>query len=102
MGKRLRSRANFGIATRLRSLSLITFWAAATLPALLLFGCSRSESTLLDLIPGDSCAVVLIDWPSLSADRELKRDFKGNELETIFQRLSLNPSTVKSLASLAR
>lgn len=76
----------------------MTFWAGATLAALLFFGCSRPESTLVELIPGDSCAVVLIDWPSLSADRELKKNFKGNDLEVIFQRLSLNPSTVKSLA----
>lgn len=58
--------------------------------------CSRRQSTVLDLVPVDSCAVVIIDWSTVRNDNDLKRLFKGDQFEVILQQLALNSAAVKT------
>jgi hypothetical protein len=60
--------------------------------------CSGNQSTLIDLVPSDSCALVVIDWSTVRADRDLKRAFNGDQLELVLQQLGLDSSAVKSIA----
>lgn len=58
--------------------------------------CSRRQSAVLDLVPADSCAVVIIDWSTVRNDNDLKRLFKGDRLELILQQLALKSAVVKT------
>lgn len=58
--------------------------------------CSRRQSAVLDLVPVDSCAVVIIDWSTVRNDNDLKRLFKGDQFEVILQQLALNSAAVKT------
>jgi hypothetical protein len=60
--------------------------------------CSRTQSTLIDLVPSDSCAVVLIDWPTVRTDYDLRQVVNGAQLETALQELALDSGAVKSIA----
>src|SRR6185437_2926738 len=61
------------------------------------FACSRYESSAIDLVPSDSCAVVVVDWSTLRNDHDLKRLFNGDQFEAVLQRLAVDSSSVKSL-----
>lgn len=58
--------------------------------------CSRRQSAVLDLVPVDSCAVVIIDWSTVRNDNDLKRLFKEDQFEVILQQLSLDSAAVKT------
>ena len=58
--------------------------------------CSLRQSAVLDLVPVDSCAVVIIDWSTVRNDNDLKRLFKGDQFEVILQQLALNSAAVKT------
>ena len=60
--------------------------------------CSGGQSTLVDLVPSDSCAVILIDWPTVRADRDLRRAFNGDQLESALQQIGIDGGSVKSIA----
>ena len=60
--------------------------------------CSGSQSTLTELVPADSCAVVVIDWSTVRTDSNLKRAFNGEQLESVLQQLALDSSSVKRIA----
>jgi len=60
--------------------------------------CSGSQSTLIELVPSDSCAVVVIDWSKVGTDGDLKKVFNGEQLESVLQQLGLDSSAIKSIA----
>jgi hypothetical protein len=68
-----------------------------TLALVSFFACSRYDSSIIDLIPSDSCAVLLLDWSTLRNDHDLKRLFNGDRFEAVLQRLAVDSSSVKSL-----
>jgi hypothetical protein len=59
--------------------------------------CSRYESSLIDLVPSDSCAVLIVEWSTVRNENVLKRLFKGEQLEGVLERLGVDVSSVKSL-----
>lgn len=59
--------------------------------------CSGRDPSIIDLVPLDSCAVLVVDWSAVRNDVELKRLFKGDQLEPILQHLAIESSTVKTL-----
>lgn len=61
------------------------------------FACSRYESSIIDLVPSDSCAVLVVNWSTLRNDDDLKRLFKGDQFEVILERLGVDSSSVKTL-----
>jgi hypothetical protein len=65
---------------------------------LVVSACSGNQSTLIDLVPADSCALVVIDWPTVRADSSLKQAFNGDQLEAILQELGIDSGAVKNIA----
>jgi hypothetical protein len=61
------------------------------------FSCSGRESSLLRLVPIESCAVMLVDWPFVRNEQGLKRLINGNEFEALVMRLGVESQSVKSL-----
>ncbi|HEX5702267.1 MAG TPA: hypothetical protein VFX97_03510 [Pyrinomonadaceae bacterium] len=68
----------------------------STLLLLSMCACSRRQSSVLDLVPIDSCAVVIIDWATVRNDNDLKQLFKGDQFEGILQQLVLSSEEVKT------
>jgi len=68
-----------------------------TLALVSFFACSRYDSSIIDLVPSDSCAVVLVDWSTLRNDHDLRRLFNGDQFEAVLQRLAVDSSSVKSV-----
>jgi hypothetical protein len=52
---------------------------------------------MIDLVPFDSCAVVVVDWAAVRNDSDLKRLFNGDQFEAVLQRLALDSSSVGTL-----
>lgn len=77
--------------------AIISFCLVIILTSLSLGGCGTGGSPLLDLVPSDSCAVVVLDWPSVRSDPDFKRLFKSNDFEKLLQRLAVDSSSVKTL-----
>src|SRR5438128_11350597 len=65
--------------------------------ALSIVGCSTYERPILDLVPSDSCAVIVVDWSALRTDNDLKRLFKGDQFEAVLERLGVESSAVKTM-----
>jgi hypothetical protein len=65
---------------------------------LIVSACNGNQSTLIDLVPADSCALVVIDWPTVRADSSLKQAFNGDQLEAILQELGIDSGAVKNIA----
>jgi hypothetical protein len=59
--------------------------------------CSRYDASVIDLVPSDSCAVVVVEWSTLRKDNELKRLFKGEQFEVVLEHLGIDSSSVKTL-----
>ena len=72
-------------------------WLSVSLVLLPLFACNGYESSIIDLVPVDSCAVVVVDWSVVRADNDLKRLLKGDQFEAILQRVALDSASVKTL-----
>lgn len=72
--------------------------SCVVLVLLCLCGCSGNQKTLIELVPVDSCAVVVIEWSKVSTDVDLKRVFNGEQLESVLQQLGVDGSEVKSIA----
>src|SRR3989442_1445442 len=72
-------------------------WLSVGLALWSFFACSGYESSIIDLVPFDSCAVVVVDWSAVRNDNDLKRLFKGDQFEAVLQRLALDRSSVKTL-----
>jgi hypothetical protein len=60
--------------------------------------CSGSESSLMRLVPLESCAIMKLDWSSLRRDPDLKRLIKGAEFETVLERIGIDSDSVDSVA----
>jgi hypothetical protein len=60
--------------------------------------CNRTQSTITDLIPADSCAVVVIDWTEVRTDQDLKRLVKADQLENVLSELAIDGGSVKNVA----
>lgn len=61
------------------------------------FACSRYDSSVIDLVPSDSCAVLVVEWSTLRNDNDLKRLFKGEQFEVVLEALGVDSSSVKTL-----
>ena len=72
-------------------------WLSISLVLLSFIACSGSQTSIIDLVPLDSCAVVVVDWAAVQNDNDLKRMFKGDQFEAVLQRLALESSSVKTL-----
>jgi hypothetical protein len=59
--------------------------------------CSRQDSSVIDLVPSDSCAVLVVEWSTLRNDNDLKRLFKGEQFEVVLEHLGVDSSAVKTL-----
>jgi hypothetical protein len=71
--------------------------AAIALLLLSTSSCEVRESSLLRLVPVESCAVMTIDWASLRTDGELKRALKGAELEALLRHLRVDSESVNTV-----
>ena len=74
-------------------------WLHAAISALVLLMCScgGGESSIMRLVPAESCAIMTIDWSSIRANRELRRLINGDQFETLLQGIGVNSETVKSV-----
>jgi hypothetical protein len=72
--------------------------AGAGLILLVICACNRSQSTITDLIPADSCAVVVIDWTEVRADQDLKRLLRADQLENVLSEFAIDGGSVKKVA----
>jgi len=64
---------------------------------ILLFGgnsCSRRETGLLDSVPSDSTALLIVNWSSVKNDNDLKLLFTGNEFEAQTRRFGVESAEV--------
>lgn len=59
--------------------------------------CGRYESSIIDFVPSDSCAVVVVNWTALRNDNDLKRIFKGEEFERVMEQLGVDSASVMTL-----
>ena len=59
--------------------------------------CGVRESSLMRLVPVESCAVMTIDWASLKAEEGLKRALKGAEIETLLRHLRIDSKAVNTV-----
>lgn len=81
-----------------RLVSTIAGWLSISSFLLSFNACSKYESAILNLVPLDSCAVVVVDWAALRNDDDLRRLFKGEQFETVLQRIALDSSSLKTMA----
>lgn len=72
-------------------------WLSMSLVLSSLPACSRYESSIIDLVPSESCAVVVVDWSILRNDKELKRLFKGEQFERVMEGLGVDSASIKTL-----
>jgi hypothetical protein len=70
----------------------------AGLILLAICACNRTQSTITDLIPADSCAVVVIDWTEVRTDQDLKRLLKADQLEKVLSEFAIDSGSVKKVA----
>ena len=60
--------------------------------------CTTRESSLLRLVPIESCAIMSIDWASIRDDRELSRVIKGDQFDVLLRELSVDSESVNNVA----
>lgn len=80
-----------------RSITRFAGWVSISLFLSSFIACSRYESSIIDLVPSDSCAVVVVNWTAVQADADLARFFKGDQFAAVLQRLALDSSSLKSM-----
>ena len=68
-----------------------------TLVLLVVSCCSTRESSLLRLVPAESCAIMSIDWPSLKDESELKRVIKSDHFDALLRELALDSESIKTM-----
>jgi hypothetical protein len=68
-----------------------------TLVLLIVSCCTTRESSLLRLVPAESCAIMSVDWSSLKNDSELRRVIKGDEFDALLRELKLESESVKTM-----
>lgn len=66
--------------------------------ALLSGGCHRSENTLLDFIPADSAAILLVNWTSVKNDNGLRAMIKADGIESQLRRFGIESASVSEFA----
>ena len=82
-----------------RPLSHNRLSVSAALALLLLssLSCGLRESSVMRLVPVESCAIMTIDWASLKANDELKRALKGAEFEALLRHLRIDTEKLNSV-----
>ena len=60
--------------------------------------CSGRESSLMRLVPVESCAIMTLDWTSLRRDPDLRRLINGGEFEVLLKRIGIDSDSVDSVA----
>lgn len=68
-----------------------------TLVLLLMSCCTTRESSLFSLVPGESCAIMSIEWSLIRNDRELRRLIKADQFEALLRVLRVDSESVNSL-----
>jgi hypothetical protein len=68
-----------------------------TLVLLLMSCCTTRESSLFRLVPGESCAIMSIEWSLIRDDRELRRLIKADQFEALLRVLRVDSESVNSL-----
>lgn len=71
---------------------------AITLVLLFVSCCSTRESSLLRLVPLESCAIMSIDWSSIRDDSELRRVLRGDQFEALLRELGIASESVNTVA----
>src|SRR6476646_10163901 len=84
-------------ATKLRSQNWLPQSFVCTVILVTMGACSGRESSLMRLVPADSCAVMTLDWSSLRHDPDLRRVIKGDAFETLLGRLGINGDSVDTV-----
>ena len=79
---------------RLRNGILLTL----TLVLLLMPGCTAAESSLIRLVPLESCAVMSIDWSLIRNDPGLRRVVSGDQFERLLRGLGMKSESVTTVA----
>ena len=69
-----------------------------TLVLLFMFCCTARESSLLRLVPVESCAIMSIDWSSIRADSELRRVINGDQFDALLRELHVDSESVNTVA----
>ena len=69
----------------------------STVFVVLIGACGRSESSLMRLVPVDSCAIITLDWSSLRHDPDLRRLINGDEFEALLKRIRIDSDSVDSV-----
>lgn len=59
--------------------------------------CSVRESSVMRLVPVESCAILVADWASLRRDSDLRRLIKVDHFETLLKRLQIESESVETL-----
>jgi hypothetical protein len=80
-----------------RLVRTVAGWLSISLVLMSLIACSGYQSPIIDLVPLDSCAVLVVDWSAVRNDVELRRLFKGDQFEATLQQLALESASVKTL-----
>jgi hypothetical protein len=59
--------------------------------------CTTRESSLLRLVPVESCAIMSIEWSSIKDDSELKRVIKGDHFDALLRELGLDGESINTM-----
>ena len=78
----------------------LRFGIAVTITLVLLFMscCTARESSLMRLVPVESCAIMSIEWSSIQADSELRRVIKGDQFDALLRELHVDSESVNTVA----
>lgn len=57
-------------------------------------GCSQRQTNLLNCVPADSAAILIIKWSAIKNDAEMKTVFKTDEFETQMRRFGIESDQV--------
>jgi len=68
-----------------------------TLLLLVMSCCTTRESSLIRLVPKESCAIMSIEWSLIRGDRELRRLIKAEQFEALLRMLSVESESVNSV-----
>lgn len=82
---------------KLRTKRRLAASTALTLALLVGSSCLGGDSSLMRLVPIESCAILILNWSSIRADGELRRVLKGDEFEALLQRLGIESESIKTV-----
>jgi hypothetical protein len=69
-----------------------------TLVLLLTSCCTGRDSSLLRLVPAESCAIMSIDWSLIRTDSEMRRIINGDQFDALLRHLHVDSESVNTVA----